>query len=249
MRQYLIIFLILYVILCLRITFRCIRLWDWVNRDWYNYLVKMIPEEVYYIRCCQFYLFFGFLFRPFIIWFRPYLPYLSSFTYGVDKNGRGRMGWGYTGMFGSSLLEKVAMKVLKARGMNEKKIEGEFYGLGWNWNDDTIRMYYLVEAREKEGEDIYDTGLKAWTGNMTTHEWFDEKDYVFPRKRDGAWMWSSARAQWIFQNNFTDNYPKEYEKEVKLWKEKGFDIDTVSHWGDEWVLYFPRINLLESWCL
>lgn len=252
---YFIIAYIIYAGLCLYTYRQSIHLWDWVCHNWFPYHEHLNDAEITYIESCQTYLLLEYLLRPFLICFQPYLPYLSNFTYAFEWNEtekeihRGRLGYGLASGFGThQIIEKAALLVLESHDLqNIPKVEGVFYGLAWNFHDNTMRYYYKMPITQLEKPNdvkTYQIGLKAWTWNLETKEMIDEKDYVFVQNKNEALMFSKKRNQWILQNNnIPKDIPPKVLPEINIWKEHGYNLDTVSHWDSDWVFYFPRIHL------
>jgi len=139
---------------------------------------------------------------------------------------------------------------------------GHLYGLAWHGTHKTLRVYwkvpiqYLKTERKWEGEgDVWEVGLYARTWNWDTKEVVDEKQYVLEKDFGGTWMHTRSRG-WVYQANFIENkeigdieeLPAVLTHEIKKWTQQtGLSLDTVSHWGSTWVLYFPRVSLFGFW--
>lgn len=253
-----------YLIICILILFlyfiyycflkvkQAHQIWNWANENWFPYKQFMNQTEIEYIQSCLSNLFWDYLSRPFLVWFQHHLPYLSSFTYGVSYNGKdispSRIGFGLVGMIGSSKLEKEAIKVLESHHLIKPNTNGTFGGLAWNFDEKSIRMYYKVNISyfthtDFPIEEYYSIGLQAWTWDINSGKLLDTKEYIFDKQQYGAWMYSEKREQWIYQDNeSSDKIPPELNKYIQKWNEFGYQLDTISHWGTDWVLYFPRIT-------
>jgi hypothetical protein len=138
---------------------------------------------------------------------------------------------------------------------------GHLYGLAWHGTHKTLRVYWKVPIqyikqsvktkRDWEGN-VWDVGLYARTWNWETGECIDEKQYVLEKDFGGTWMHTRSRG-WVYQSNFREtedleNLPTVLTREIKKWTQQtGLSLDTVSHWGNTWVLYFPRVSLFWFW--
>lgn len=280
---YCIILIFLYTLLCLNIYFRAQKLWEWVNHHWYSYQKFLLPEEIQYIQYCLQLTRWDYLLRPItgILW--PYLPGLSSFTYGVQytetetetktennencegkgesMSDRSRCGFGVPcgEILGRDKLRKMAQAVLQARGLPETiqfNKDRVFYGLAWHGKEKTLRIYWKVPIQsmhmntiwEDKKEKVWDIGLYARTWNWETGECVDEKEYVLEKDFKGTWMHTRNRG-WVYQSNDEniEELPPTLKKDKEEWEEiTGLKVDTISHWKNTWVLYFPRISLFSS---
>ena len=161
--------------------------------------------------------------------------------------------------------ERAASSVLKYRGLElpqELKENNDFYGLGWDIQEDQFKIYYrssnwqelhpalseLTSQRDSKSHLKEALVSFTFTGNQVS----ERKVYLYPKERPEntsirgtALMLTSSRGQ-IEQDDLASSSQLPYkinglgQRIVELYRSIPEQLDTISYRShDDFTLYFP----------
>lgn len=260
------------------------KIWRWTQEHIYPFKKHLLPIEQTYIHKCielsgrEWYL------RPLYVHNIPLITRLSFFTYSIrfsvetetggKKVNPSRFAYGMTLPTPPSQIYPLVQEILEKRGVqlpiNFNELT-EYYphiywnGLGWDFENHTIRIYFIVpqwnkvpshfipfnelhdNKHSKHNLTYMEGGLLSWTWNWEKSVMEDEKIYIYCKNKPECFMYSVKRNKWIRQKD-SSTLPSWVEKTpifyswVEKWQKRKERVDTISYENENsTIVYFPQI--------
>lgn len=249
------ILLLLFFFILIFLTIYNIIIYNWCNKNIYNYHEKLNKSERLYIYICLL-LSSSEIFK--FIRCNKFISQLSFYSFSSEfknkKMNSSRLA------FGSTVLPEILYifykNVLKERGIDLIQDNNlKFYGLGWDFENNIFKIYYRyfdiykidksIQTVKKYNSKKYNKqGLLSYSYDIYTNKLVETKLYFYPLKNKNiAYLYSDKRNEKqvvVTNKEYYNKINKKGKDLIDKYNSFGIKLDTVNYRNkNNYVLYFP----------